>query len=70
MTDAINWTKAFDETNNPPIPNIDPIDPLPYTGGDEHFSVKITDKEVEELKDLQGIIRFEKVYFGMVPSKV
>ena len=32
------------------------INPLNYTGTSEHFSVKITEEELEELKDDKGIV--------------
>jgi hypothetical protein len=38
-----------------------PIDPIECTV-DEVFSVKITDEEVEQLKDEKGEIRYEKVF--------
>ena len=39
-----------------------PIEPLEWEGGDEEFSVKITDEEVEMLRDSKGEIRYEKVF--------
>ena len=36
------------------------VDPITYTGNEE-FAVKITDEEVEQLKDENGDIRFHKV---------
>ena len=37
------------------------IEPIPFTGEPEEFSVKITDEEVTGLKDDNGDIRFSKV---------
>jgi hypothetical protein len=37
------------------------VEPIPWTGGDEEFSVNITDEELELLKDESGDIRFHKV---------
>ena len=37
------------------------IDPIPYTGESEEFSVKITEDEVKELMDENSDIRFHKV---------
>ena len=43
------------------------VDPIPWTGGDEEFSVKITDEELESLKDERGEIRFEKLLQWSLP---
>jgi len=37
------------------------VEPIPWSGGDEEFSVNITDEELELLKDESGDIRFHKV---------
>ena len=37
------------------------VEPIPWSGGEEEFSVKITDEELELLKDESGDIRFHKV---------
>ena len=44
-----------------------PIDPIEWEGGDEEFTVKITNKEVEMLKDLDGEIQYEKVFQWCCP---
>ena len=36
------------------------VEPIPWSGGDEEFSVNITDEELELLKDESGDIRFYK----------
>jgi hypothetical protein len=43
------------------------IDPIPWTGGDEEFSVNITDEEVDQLRDASGEIRYEKVFRYCLP---
>ena len=43
-----------------------PIEPLEWEG-DEEFTVKITDEEVEMLMDERGEIRFEKVFQWCLP---
>ena len=65
MTDKLNWTQIFEETNYPPIPN---MDPLPYEGEEEEATVKITDEEIEQLKDANGVLRYEKVFEWCLPK--
>jgi hypothetical protein len=43
------------------------IDLIEWTGGDEEFSVKITDEEVNTLKDDNDEIRYEKVFEWCLP---
>jgi hypothetical protein len=43
------------------------IDPIPWTGGNEEFSVNITDQEVDQLRDEEKEIRFEKVFQWCLP---
>jgi hypothetical protein len=43
------------------------IDPIEWTGGDEEFSVNITDAEINTLKDEKGEIRYEKVFEWALP---
>jgi hypothetical protein len=43
------------------------VNPIEWTG-DEEFSVKITDEEVELLKDEGGEIRYEKVFQWCLPK--
>jgi hypothetical protein len=38
------------------------IEPIEWTGGDEEFSINITDAEINTLKDKNGEIRYEKVF--------
>ena len=62
----------FPEWENIPLnDNCDPagriIDPIPWEGGDEEFSVKITDGELESLRDEKGEIQFEKVLRWSLP---
>ena len=52
MTDSIDWTQVFEDTEYPPIP----ILPIPFEGDQEEFDVDITAAELEELKDEQGVI--------------
>ena len=53
----------FEDTEYPPIP----ILPIPFEGDQEEFDVDITAAELEELKDEQGVIRFEKVMEWCMP---
>ena len=64
MTDAVDWTHVFAETEHPSIP----ILPIPFEGDQEEFDVNITPEELEELKDDQGDIRFEKVMEWCMPQ--
>jgi hypothetical protein len=43
------------------------IDPIEWTGGDEEFSVNITDVEVNTLKDENSEIGYEKVFELALP---
>jgi hypothetical protein len=43
------------------------IDPIPWTGAQEEFSVNITDQEVLQLMDNDKEIRFEKVFQWCLP---
>jgi hypothetical protein len=43
------------------------IHPIEWTGGDEEFSVNITDAEIDSLKDENGEIRYEKVFEWALP---
>ena len=43
------------------------VDPIQYTGNEE-FDVKVTDEEVEQLKDENGEIRFHKVMECSIPA--
>ena len=64
MTKSIEWTQVFEDTENPPAP----IEPLPYEGDQEEFDVNITDAELEQLKDSNGVLRFEKVVEWCLPQ--
>eukprot|EP00751_Fragilariopsis_kerguelensis_P029599 CAMPEP_0170918230 /NCGR_PEP_ID=MMETSP0735-20130129/7858_1 /TAXON_ID=186038 /ORGANISM="Fragilariopsis kerguelensis, Strain L26-C5" /LENGTH=52 /DNA_ID=CAMNT_0011316667 /DNA_START=91 /DNA_END=249 /DNA_ORIENTATION=+ len=52
MTDEIDWTQVFEETEHPLIL----ILPIFFEGGEGEFDVDITASELEELKDDQGVI--------------
>ncbi|OEU11919.1 hypothetical protein FRACYDRAFT_245042 [Fragilariopsis cylindrus CCMP1102] len=43
-----------------------PIDPIEWEG-DEEFTIKITDEELASLRDIDGEIRFEKVFQWCLP---
>ena len=58
-TPASEWSRVEDGVGRP-------IEPIEW-GGDEEFSVKITDEEVESLKDDGGEIRYEKVFQWSLP---
>ena len=62
-TDVLDWTQVFEDTNYPPIP----ILPIPFEGDQEEFDVDITPEELDQLKDDQGVIRFENVMEWCMP---
>jgi hypothetical protein len=43
------------------------IDPIEWTGGEEEFSVNITDEEVKTLMDYSNKFRYEKVFEWCLP---
>ena len=57
---AANWTVLNGDNGRT-------IEPIPFTGESEEFSVKITDEEVAGLKDDNGDIRFTKVVEFCLP---
>jgi hypothetical protein len=59
-TPASEWSRVEDGVGRP----IEPIE----RGGDEEFSVKISDEEVASLKDGGGEIRYEKVFQWALPK--
>ena len=59
-TPACEWSRVEDGVGRV----IEPIE----RDGDEEFSVKITDEEVESLKDDGGEIRYEKVFQWALPK--
>ena len=59
-TTAEEWTK-IDGNNGRPVA------PIPYTNGDEAFSLNMTPKEIEGMKDASGNIRFHKVMQHLLP---
>jgi hypothetical protein len=62
LTPTEEWTRVDDNDNNGRT-----IDPIEWTGGDEEFSVKITDEEVKTLMDDNKEIRYEKVFEWCLP---
>jgi hypothetical protein len=56
------WTQVDDDDNNGRT-----IDPIEWTGGNEEFSVKITDEEVNMLMYDHDEIRYEKVFEQCLP---
>jgi hypothetical protein len=58
LTPAEDWTRVDDDDDN----NGRPMLPIEWTGGSDKFSVKITDAEVNILKDDSMEIRYEKVF--------
>ena len=54
QTDPVDWTCVADGSGRL-------IDPVPYAGDNEEFTVNVTDEEVESFKDRNGDIRFNKV---------
>jgi hypothetical protein len=61
LTPTDEWTRVDEEDSGRRI------DPIEWTGGDEEFSVKITDEEVNMLKDDEDEIRHEKVFEWCLP---
>jgi hypothetical protein len=62
LTPTDEWTRVDDDDNNGRT-----IDPIEWTCGDEELSVKITDEEVNTLKDDSKEIRYEKVFEWCLP---
>jgi hypothetical protein len=62
LTPTDEWTQVDDNDNNGCT-----IDPIEWTGGNEEFSVKITDEEVKTLMDDSNEIRYEKVFEWCLP---
>jgi hypothetical protein len=62
LTPTEEWTQVDDDDNNGCT-----INPIEWTGGDEEFSVNITDEEVNTLKDDDKEIRYEKVFEWCLP---
>ena len=63
MTDMIDWTCVFEKTEYLPIP----ILPIPFGGDQDDHNVDITPQELEDLKDDQDVIWFEKVMEWCMP---
>jgi hypothetical protein len=57
LTPAEEWTRVGYDDNNGRT-----IDPIEWTGGDDEFSISITDEELDTLKDDSKEIRYEKVF--------
>ena len=43
------------------------VNPIPYTDGNEEFSLNITPAEIEAMKDASGDIRFCKLMEHLLP---
>ena len=52
MTDMIDWTRVFEETENLPIPTL----PISFGGDQEDFDVDITPEELEDLKEVMFFV--------------
>ena len=65
LTTFLEWENIPLNDNGDPAGRI--IDPIPWEGGDEEFSVKITDRELESLRDEKGEINFKKVLQWSLP---
>jgi hypothetical protein len=61
LTPTEDWTRVNEDGSGRTI------NPIEWTGGDEEFSVKITDEEVKTLKDDEDEIRYEKVFEWCLP---
>jgi hypothetical protein len=62
LTPTEEWTQVDDDDNNGGT-----IDPIEWTGGEEEFSVNITNEEVKTLMDDSNEIRYEKVFERCLP---
>jgi hypothetical protein len=62
LTPTDEWTRVDDDDSNGRT-----IDPIEWTGGNEEFSVKITDEELKSLMDDNKEIRYEKVFEWCLP---
>ena len=61
ITEPSHWTKISSAHPGRPI------EPVPYTGGNEFFGVNMTDAEIERMKDEYGDIRYNKNFEWMLP---
>jgi hypothetical protein len=57
LTPTEEWSRVNDDEDGGRS-----IEPIEWTGGDEEFSVNMTDAEINSLKDKNGEIRYEKVF--------
>jgi hypothetical protein len=64
LTPTEDWTQVDDDDYN----NGRPMLPIEWTGGSDKFSVKITDAEVDTLKNDSMEIRYEKVFEWGLPQ--
>jgi len=65
VIDKLNWTEIIPGTDNPPeVPDMEPI---PYTGEREEFDVRISEEEINSMKDSNGTIRFMNVMRWCLP---
>ena len=60
QTKAEEWTKVNDNNGRP-------VDPIPYTNGNEEFFLNITPAEIEGMKDISVDIHFHKVIKHLLP---
>ncbi|KAL3764756.1 hypothetical protein ACHAW5_006627 [Stephanodiscus triporus] len=61
MTKPHHWKKISAANLGRPI-----IEPVPYNGVNEFFGVKMTDAEMERMKDENGDIRYNKIFEWML----
>ncbi|KAL7536120.1 hypothetical protein ACHAXR_006945 [Thalassiosira sp. AJA248-18] len=61
-TDPSEWKKIGGRTR------AHTIEPIPFTGDNEKFTINITDDELKCLKDASGDIRFESVFEWLLPT--
>ena len=61
-TNPKGWTKINNNGDNAYM-----VDPIPFTDTDKNFTVNITPKKIELLKDEAGVIRFHKVMEFCLP---
>ena len=68
-TDPDDWILVTEENiDSVDLPHIQPIPYEPREGEGEEFDVKVTEEEVESLKDDEGHIRYEKVFEFLLPD--
>ena len=64
VIDKLNWTEIIQGTTNAEVSDMEPI---PYTGEREEFDVRISEEEINSMKDANGTLRFMDVMRWCLP---